>query len=109
MLLFRVQLPVLEISHEVLEIHFIIFYIVVPKLRDTRKVSELLVRRGTEQSPDQPAVPHSQSQICPGTAEVGVREGRRGDTQHGEGTDRGRGAVGSHKKCCSSGVVWARK
>lgn len=106
-LLFRVHLPVLEISHVEFEIHFIIFYIVVPNLRGTRKVSELVVRRGTEQSPDQQAVPHNQSQICPGTAEVGGREGRRGDTLHGEGTDEGEGAVGSHKKCCSSGMGWA--
>lgn len=101
MLLFRVQLPALEITHVEFEIHFIIFYIVVPKLRGARKVSE--------SEPRLTAVPHDQSRLCPGAAEVGGREGRRGDTLRGEGTREGEGAVGSPKKCSSGGMVWAWK
>lgn len=69
--------------------------------------SPLEVIRGTEERPHKQPVPDYQSQVCPGTAEVDGRKGRKGDTLPREGRDEGQGAVGSHKKCCSSNVVGA--
>lgn len=47
-------------------------------------------------------MPDDQSQVCPGTAEADGRKERRGNMLPREGRVEGEGAVGIHKKCCSS-------